>query len=122
MYYLILCLSMFITSAVANAMDCPKGKNCDNQKIATKIDKDLPLTLDEKLKKYDESRTNKVYQDKYGVSIQRNIDSHTETENPALNDQIKKSKDFKKVYEGPKAVSKGDNLGFKFAIPLERDK
>ena len=125
MYNVIVFLSMILLTINAYAIDCEKGKECAKSNIQPNLPLDtkgkLDETLNEKLKQYDKNRINKSYIDKYGVTIERNVGTSIDSGNPSLDDQIKKSKEFKKVYEGPKDIKSSQNLGLKLSIPLERD-
>lgn len=87
-------------------------------------DNRLDETLNNKLKIYEKNRSNRSYADKFGVSIDKDVSTfYGDSRNPALEEQIKKSDDFKKIYTGPKEANKNNkNMGFKLSIPLERDK
>ena len=97
MYNVIVFLSTILLAVNAYTADCGKDKEC----IAS-IQPKLPLdtkgrldeTLNAKLNQYDKSRANKSYTDKYGVTLERNVGSPINSENPSLDDQIKKSKEF----------------------------
>ena len=125
MYNVIVFLSMILLTVNAYAIDCEKGKECTKSNIQPNLPLDtkgkLDETLNAKLKQYDKSRANKSYTDKYGVTLERNVGSSIDSGNLSLDDQIKKSKEFKKVYEGPKDIKSSQNLGLKLSIPLERD-
>jgi uncharacterized protein len=125
MYNVIVFLSILLLTANAYAIDCEKGNECAKSNIQPNLPLDtkgrLDETLNTKLKQYDKNRINKSYTDKYGVTIERNVGTSIDSGNPSLDDQIKKSKEFKKVYEGPKDIKSSHNLGLKLSIPLERD-